>query len=510
MLDGTGADAVRADIGMKDGKIADVGNLTAAEAAAAIDAGGLVVCPGFIDAHSHSDTYLLLEPSSPSKLYQGITTEIVGNCGTSAAPRAGNATLPSDWQDLPYPGEWRTVAEYRSLLEKVRPAVNVVLMIGHNTLRRAVAATEDRALTPDELRDTSSLLDQALDEGGRGFSTGLIYAPGMFAPRNEITHFAGIAARRHGVYTSHMRSEGARLLEAIDETIEVGRSTGIRVEISHLKTSGEGNWRLLDATLERIHAALASGISVAADRYPYTAGSTDLDVVLPAWAHSGGREALLKRLRTAADIARMRDEMIRSRPDERAWQGVTIASTSHPDNLRFRGRPLLETAAALRMAPVDAILHLIATDELRTSAFFFGMSEQNMFRILAEPWVMLGTDASLRSTAGILSKDFPHPRAFGSFPKFLRWAIDGRTVPLPEAVRKMTSLPAGHFGLANRGRIAPGMHADVVVFDPATVRDRADYSTPHAYSEGIRHVIVNGILTISNGNLTGNRAGRMI
>ncbi len=510
VADGTGAPLRQADIGIAGGVIVDEGDLSRAPARRVIEAGGRLVCPGFIDSHSHSDSYLLLEPSAPSKIFQGVTTEVVGNCGASAAPLLGSAArLPSDWESKSYPGRWSTMAEYRALLESVRPAVNVVMLAGHGKLRAAVMGYEGRPATPDEVRRMEHLLDRAMEEGAAGLSTGLIYAPGMYAEPGEITALAAVAARRQGIYTTHMRSEGARLLEALDETLAVARASGVRVSVSHLKTSGRANWGLLDAALEKLNAARAEGISVAADRYPYIASNTDLDVILPSWAAEGGREAVLARLRNPLTRARLRAELLESRP-ETYWGTIVIGSTAHPDHAGLQGRPLEEAAEILGLEPVDAALRLIDRDDLRTGAFFFGMSEPNMWRILAEPWVMIGSDASIRSPTGVLSQDYPHPRAYGTFPLFLRAALDGKTVPLVEAVRKMTSLPAAHFRLGNRGVLRRGAAADVVVVDPARVRDAATFAAPHALAEGIDLVVVNGVITLEGGSFSGNRAGRIL
>ena len=509
VVDGTGAPPVLCDVGIRGDQIEDVGELSSCPAGIRIDAAGACVCPGFIDTHSHSDAYLLIEPSAPSKIHQGITTEVVGNCGASAAPLTGDYHMPSDWRDKSYPGTWSSVADYRALLEKVQPAPNVVLLIGHNTLRVGVAGYENRKVTDEELRQMIRLLERSLDEGGRGLSTGLIYPPGMFAPADEILRLATVAARHGGIYTSHMRNEGGRVIEAIQEAVAIGREAGIRVQISHLKTSGRGNWNLIDHVLGTVRKAREDGVDAAADRYPYVFSSTDLDVVFPGWAQEGGPQAILKRLRNPADRARLRDDTRRSRPDE-AWATIIIGSTRHPDNTRFRGLALTEVARQLGVESVEAVLHLVETDEVGTGAFFGGMSEDNLMKILAEPYVMIGTDASLRSPEGPLSHDYPHPRAYGSVPRFLRMALDGKTVAVAEAVRKMTSLPAGHFRLAGRGVLAKGMKADIVIFDPAGVRDKASYAAPHQLSEGIQHVLVNGVLTLSQGRLTGDRGGRFL
>lgn len=509
VFDGTGSAPKFTDIGLSGDTIQDVGDLAAAEADTTIDAAGKIVCPGFIDVHSHSDAYLLIEPSAHSKLYQGITTEIVGNCGASAAPLVGEYHMPSDWRDKEYPGTWSSVAEYRSLLEDAKPAPNVVLLIGHGTLRVGIVGYENRPVTKSELTSMASLLEQSMEEGGRGLSSGLIYTPAASASKEELVELAKVAERYDGIYTSHMRSEGARLIEAIEETVDIGRQTGIRTEISHLKVSGKANWRLIDDALATIENAQSEGLEVAADRYPYTAAGTDLDVILPAWAAEGGRDCVLARLRDKGERARLREDLLESISDD-YWSGVTIGSTSHPDNHQFQGKPLTEVAAALDMTPVDAALHLIDTDELKTGAFFSGMSEDNMMRILNQSYVMLGSDASLRSPSGPLSKDHPHPRAYGSFPRFLRMALDGRSVPIEEAIRKMTSLPAAHFRLADRGVLAVGKKADIIVVDPDAVRDNATYGCPHKLATGIEHVVVNGVSTLTEGKLTGNRSGMVL
>lgn len=509
IFDGRGGSPFVADVGVLGDRIEAVGDLGGAEADQIIDAVGRWVCPGFVDAHSHSDTYLLIEPSAAGKLYQGVTTEIVGNCGASAAPRMGAYQMPSDWREKHYPGTWSSVAEYRALFEQVRPAVNVRMLIGHNTLRAGVMGYVARQATADEVRAMAELLERAMDEGGAGLSTGLIYAPGMFAARAEIVALARVAGERGGVYATHMRSEGSRLLEAIEEALDIGARGNVPVQISHLKTSGRKNWHLLDAALAKIRVARDAGLDVTADRYPYTAASTDLDVILPEWASGGGREEVLRRLRDPEIRWTIRNEMLESR-DASYWEYVMIATTHRPENARFRGRRLTEIAKELGIEPVDAALHFMDTDELHTTAVFFGMSEQNMWRILAEPYVMIGSDASVRAPTGPLSHDHPHPRTYGTFPRFLRSSMDGKTVAPEEAIRKMTSLPAQRFGLRDRGVLSTGMKADLIVLNPATLRDKATYEQPHQLAEGVEAVLVNGTATLAQGSPTGKRAGRFL
>lgn len=504
--DGLGGAPCRADVAINGDRIAALGDLAGAGARTVIAATGQVVCPGFIDVHSHSDTYILIEPTAPSKIFQGVTTEVVGNCGASTAPRQGAYKMPSDWREKQYPGTWSSVAEYRALLDQVRPALNIALLIGHNSLRAGTIGYDARPATADEVRAMCDLLDRALDEGGAGLSTGLIYTPGLYSKPEEVQALAAVAARHGKIYTSHMRSEGDQLLEALDETLAIGRDTGIHVQVSHLKTSGRRNWKKLEAALEKIRTAQAAGIRVAADRYPYTASCTDLDVILPDWAAGGGRDAVLARLRDTPTRRKLRDALV----NDTDWGTIMVGSLSRPDLAHFRGQRLPEIAAALGMEPVDAALYLLDVDELRPSAIFFGMCEENLWRILAEPWLMIGSDASIRALTGPLAVDFPHPRAFGTFPKLLRAALDGQTVPLPEMIRKMTSLAADQFQLQHRGRLAPGAYADVVVFDPLTIRDRATFADPRQYAEGITHVIVNGRPVLHDGAFTDHRNGRFL
>jgi N-acyl-D-amino-acid deacylase len=509
VLDGTGAEAIQADIGIRGDTITEIGNLSQADAGQTVDASGKTVCPGFIDAHSHSDAYLLIEPRASSKVFQGITTEVCGNCGASVAPRTGDAKLPSDWQNKPFPGRWETVSEYRNLFDQVRPAVNEALLIGHNTLHRGVCGYEPRGATPGELKTMCRNLEQALDEGGCGMSTGLIYPPASAVPPEEIIALAEVVAKRGGIYTSHMRSEGARLLEAIDETLDIGRRTGVRVQVSHLKASGKANWHKLDAALEKIEAARAEGIQVAADRYPYTAAQTDLDIILPDWALYDGKDAVLDRLKNSKVRNKIRAEILEER-GEFGFSTVMIGSTEHPDLKNLKGLKLADAAKQLGMEPVDALLHIGEKDELRTGGIFFGMNGENMWKVIRQPWVMIGCDASLRAPDGILSNDHPHPRAYGSFTRLLRASLDGQTVRLPEMIRKMTSLAARQFALKGRGEIRKGNYADIAVFSPDSVRENTTYGNPHRLSDGIDALVVNGTLTIQNKKLTGRCNGRFL
>jgi N-acyl-D-amino-acid deacylase len=399
------------------------------------------------------------------------------------------------------------VAEYRELLAQVRPAVNVVLFIGHNTIRKAVMGYEPRTATADEVAAMGRHLDQALEEGGSGLSTGLIYQPGKYAAPDEVLALARVASRRGARYATHMRSEGDQLIESVDEVLGLAQAAGIHVQISHLKTSGAANWGKLEAVIERVERARAAGLGVHADRYPYLAGGTDLDVVLPDWASAGGRDAILRNLADPATRSRVTAELDTLHRD---WSGVMVGGARHPAVAAFTGRTVPEVAAALTCSAGAAVAWMIATDETRTEAFFFGMSEPNLRRIYAQPWVMVGSDASVRAPTGPLADSHPHPRAYGAFPRFLRLAQDELRMPLPEAIRRCTSLPADAFGLAGRGRLAVGACADIVVFEPAAMRDHATYAQPHQYATGVRQVVVNGRLSYDRGRFTGDRAGGLV
>jgi len=530
IYDGSYNVAIHCDIGIYEGFITILGDLSLVNSAKTIDATGLTVCPGFIDTHSHSDTYLLLEPSAASKVYQGITTEICGNCGASAAPLNGDYKMPSDWLDKDYsalgrarslrtngvrsfgpsepktarrsvPTPWRTVSEYRKLYEEVRPAINVALLVGHNTLHAGICGYEPRAATPNEMKEMFQTLETALDEGAIGLSSGLAYPPGSAVPREEIIELCKVVAKKGGLYTTHMRSESNALLEAIDESLDIAERSGARLQISHLKASGSDNWNKIDTAFAKIREA-QQNMDIGSDRYPYTAGCTDLDIVLPLWATYGGRDAILERLRDSNVRNKIRNELM-DKPAAH-WDNVMIGSTKFK---AYRGKHLIEAADDLKLHPVDALLYLIDEDDLKTGGIFFSMSEDNLWRVLAEPYVSIGSDGSMRAPWGPLSHDHPHPRAYGSHTKFLRAALDGKTVPLPEAIYKMTGLPAEQFNLKNRGFIKEGHSADILIFDPDQIRENTTYGKPHQLSSGMVHVFVNGVQCLENGKHTENHGG---
>ena len=520
IVDGTGKPAYQGDVLVDGDRIREVRPSAdhrpkSSPGDEVIDATGLVVSPGFIDAHTHSDAYLVLEPSAPSKVTQGVTTEINGQCGGSAAPRYGEARLSSDWAALL--GErlcWRSLAEYRAVLEAARPAVNTVQFVGHNTLRSSVVGYAARAATADERREMERLLAQALDEGGWGLSTGLIYQPGRYSTPDEVTALARVAAARGGFYATHMRSEGDRILESIDEVLSLVRTTGIRAEISHLKTGGRENWHKIDAVLAKMERAVAAGELLGSDRYPFCAAGTDLDIVLPDWAQEGA---------APAEMARLADPTLRSRivaeidAQPRDWSTVMIGGTWSAESKPYSGRTIAEIlssrpTASKPLTPGELICGILASDGCKTGGFFFTMNERNLERILAEPWIVPGSDASLRAPWGPLGADHPHPRAYSTMPEFYRRLTAGPS-PLAtreEAVARMTRVPAERFGIRSRGVLAKGAFADIAVWSERDFAGRATYTQPHQFAAGVACVIVNGAITWRDGAFSGLRSGRFL
>ena len=536
IIDGQGTLAFVGDVLVEDDRIVEVipagelQNFKTSEPQNLIDASGLIVSPGFIDAHTHSDAYLVIEPDAPSKVTQGITTEINGQCGGSVAPRYGEARLSSDWAAVL--GDrltWRSLAEYREVLAAAKPAVNTVQFIGHNTLRSSVIGYAARAAGDEDLREMSRLLDESLDAGGWGLTTGLIYQPGKYSTPAEVVALAKVAAAKGGYYATHMRSEGDHILEAIDEVIELVKTTGIRAEISHLKTSGRKNWHKIDAVLDKIEGAMSEGLLLGSDRYPYCAAGTDLDVVLPDWAQEGGAPAELARLQ----ISNLRAQIIEEiNALDRDWSTVMIGGTWAEENKRFSGKtvaeilgletldfrpglassvssPLKSSVLSLKSSPGELITSILLADGCKTGAFFFGMSEENLAKIYSRPWIVPGSDASLRAPWGPLGLDHPHPRAYATMPEFYR-RVRALGFSREETVARMTSVIADRFGIRGRGRIKKGAYADLVIWNEAEFKAKATFTDPHQFTGGVKAVMTNGVISYCDGKFTGNRGGRFL
>ena len=536
IIDGQGTLAFVGDVLVEDDRIVEVipaselQNFKTSEPQNLIDASGLIVSPGFIDAHTHSDAYLVIEPDAPSKVTQGITTEINGQCGGSVAPRYGEARLSSDWAAV-LGGRltWRSLAEYREVLAAAKPAVNTVQFIGHNTLRSSVIGYAARAAGDEDLREMSRLLDESLDAGGWGLTTGLIYQPGKYSTPAEVVALAKVAAAKGGYYATHMRSEGDNILEAIDEVIELVKATGIRAEISHLKTSGRKNWHKIDAVLDKIEGAMSEGLLLGSDRYPYCAAGTDLDVVLPDWAQEGGAPAELARLQ----IANLRSQIIAEiNALDRDWSTVMIGGTWAEENKRYSGKtvaeilgletldfrpglassvssPLKSSVLSLKSSPGELITSILLADGCKTGAFFFGMSEENLAKIYSRPWIVPGSDASLRAPWGPLGLDHPHPRAYATMPEFYR-RVRALGFSREETVARMTSVIADRFEIRGRGRIEKGAYADLVIWNEAEFKAKATFTDPHQFTGGVKAVMTNGVIAYCDGKFTGNRGGRFL
>jgi N-acyl-D-amino-acid deacylase len=516
VIDGTGTGARRADVGIVDDAITAVGDLAEEPAGRVVDATGLTVTPGFIDMHSHSDWRLWGNPGAESKIRQGVTTEVVGNCGFSPAPvsDAHRDEMRGFALYLP-PGmdfAWHGMGEYLRGYEERGVALNVAQLIGHGTVRIAAMGFARRPPTAAELAAMERLVDESMAQGAVGLATGLIYAPGSYAATEEIVALARRAGAAGGFYASHIRGEGATLLDAVAEAIRVGREGGLPVQVSHIKAAGRPHWGRVADALGLIDAAGAEGLDVMADVYPYTASSTSLRTLLPDWALEGGIEAMLGRLRDPAARARIRADLTGGSPillRGLSWDDIMVAYA--PSRPECHGRRLAEIAAAWKQDPLDAAMDLIVSEHGKGSMILFQLDEADLRRALVHPRVMIGSDGSALAVEGEMGQGKPHPRSYGTFPRVLgRYARDEGVLTLPEAIRKMTGLPARRLGLADRGVLAPGARADVVAFDPARVGDRATYEEPHRYAAGIEHVLVNGRVVIDRGAHTGARPGRVL
>lgn len=515
ILDGTGGPEWRADLGLVGDTITAIGSIDPGRGSRVLDASGLHVSPGFIDIHSHSDGTIFAYPTAESRAHQGITTEVTGQCGFSAAPLEG---VDADKRRSDLEEEtgatvgWTTVASYFDTLEQIGISVNQAFLLGHGTLRQNVAGLEDRLLTEAELATVVRSVEEGMDLGAFGLSTGLEYTPGTFTPTEEIVTLARVVSRRGGFYASHIRNEESGLLAAVQEAIQIGWEAGLPVQISHLKAAGIPNWPKQRAALNLIEAARRDGVEVMADAYPYTAYSTSLTIFLPPWALEGGWERLGERLNNPADRARIRSEVVSSVAGDPGGFGlIVIASTKTEQNRHVVGMSVEEIAEAWGVEPVDAALRLVSEEEGTVSMIGHGMSPSNVEMVLSHPLVMIGSDGASIAPTGKAAETRPHPRLYGTCPRVLSYYTRDRGIfDLPTAVRKMTGTPADQAGIGDRGRIARGKKADLVVFNAADVKDEATFDDPHQYPTGIEYVVVNGRLVIENGQHTGARPGRVL
>jgi N-acyl-D-amino-acid deacylase len=519
VIDGTGSPWYSGNVGIRDGRVAAVGSLPDATADSTIEANGMVVAPGFIDMLGQSDLSILVNPHLPSKIFQGITTEFTGE-GTSVAP-LNDRIVAADriaYDHLKITPDWRTLAEYFVRLERQGIGINVGHYVGATQVRRVVLGDDDRAPTADEMKRMRELVGQAMREGAVGVSTSLQYPPAPYAKTDELIALATEAARYGGVYATHMRSESDEILPALDEAIRIGREARLPVEIWHLKVAGKQNWGRMPQVVAKIESARRAGVDIAADTYAYTAWFNSLSAMVPPWAHDGGTAKLLARLRDPAARRRMRHDMETPGSwENNAWQEISgpqailIGAVQNPALLPLQGKTLADVARQKKTDGIDALFDLLIEDQAYTNVAVFGMSEPDVVLALRQPWVSINNDSQGTAPDGILGQDHPHPRAYGTFPRIIRkYVREEKRLTLEEAIRKFTSFPAQRMRLGDRGVLKAGMWADVVVFDPAQVRDLATFAQPNQLSEGMRWVLVNGVPVIAEGRATGALPGKVL
>ncbi len=514
ILDGSGKPAFAGDIGISDGRIAALGRLTNLRAKRLIAADGLAVAPGFIDVHSHSEDELLFNPNAESKIRQGVTTEIVGQDGSSVAPL--NAEMQASMNDVYRNAygidvDWTTFHGYFSRLQRQGTAVNVGSMLGQGTLREFVVGREDRPASTAEIRSMKQLVEESLLAGALGVSSGLEYPPGAFASSEELTEICKVMHFSTGIYTTHMRSESDFVLEALEEAIAVARGADISLHISHMKCMGRRNWHKLRQVFSQIEDARRHGLSVTMDRYPYTAYNTSLASLLPVWSRSGSHHEFVARLRDADSSPRIRQETLDKVKMIGSWQAIMITSVSHDKHKHLVGNRISEVTSNNGTDEFEFVRKLLIAEGSGVDICGFAMSERNTNEILKHPLCMVASDASARANTGRLAQSTPHPRTYGTFPRVLaEYVRERKLLDLPEAVRKMTSLPAGRFGLTQRGLLKSGYWADLVMFDPARIADKATFIEPHQYPLGIELVMVNGEIVIEKGEHTGALPGKVL
>ncbi len=508
-----------ADVGMVGDTIAAVGDLREARGRTEIDASGLAVAPGFINMLSWATESLIEDGRSQSDVRQGVTLEVFGE-GWSMGPlnERMKKELVERQGDIKYEIEWTTLGGYLEYLVERGISTNVASFVGATTVRIHEIGYDDRPPTPEELGRMRDLVGQAMEEGALGLGSSLIYAPAFYADTDELIELAGVASAYDGMYISHIRSEGNRLLEAVEELITVARETGIPAEIYHLKAAGQSNWDKLDSVFARVEEARAEGLRITADMYTYTAGATGLDAAMPPWVQEGGHEEWVRRLRDPAIRERVKREM--NMPSDE-WENLYLAAGS-PENLllvgfknerlkALTGRTLAEVAEMRGTSPEETAMDLVIEDDSRVGTVYFIMSKESIAKKVARPWVSFGSDAGSLAPEGAFLKSNPHPRAYGNFARLLgRYVREEGVLSLEEAVRRLTSLPASNLKIKRRGALAPGYYADVVVFDPEEIIDHATFSEPHQYSTGVRGVFVNGVQVLKDGEHTGATPGRVV
>ena len=524
IVDGSGSPWYSGDIGIRGGHIEAIGNLATAPRTKTIDAEGKIVAPGFIDMLGQSELTILVDPRLPSKIYQGITTEITGE-GNSAAP-VNDAMLHSDragYEHYNLTPDWHSFREYFARVEKHGMGINLASYVGATSVRRMVMGDDNVQPTSAQVAQMQALVREAMRDGAVGLSTALQYAPAPYAKTPELIALASEAAKYGGIYATHMRSEGDGVLESIDEAARIGREAHIPVEVWHLKAAGKTNWGRMPQIVERIDKYRAEGVDISANTYAYTAWFNTFSAFIPPWAHDGGDAKLVERLKDPATRARIRKDMVTAGKDsagedwDNEWQeipgpeAIQIAVVQNPELVPLQGKRLSEVATLWKEDPLDALCDLLIKDGAFTEVAVFGMSEPDVLLALKQPWVSIDNDSQGTSPEGLLGKEHPHPRAYGTFPRILRkYVHEENQLSLPDAIRKFSALPAQRMRLTDRGVLKQGMWADVVIFDPATITDKATFEDPNQLSVGMEFVLVNGVPVIEKGKMTGALPGKVL
>jgi N-acyl-D-amino-acid deacylase len=518
IIDGTGSPWYSGDLGIRDGKIAAIGNLTAAPRTRTIDAAGKVVAPGFIDLLGQSELSILVDPRLPSKIFQGITTEITGE-GGSAAP-LNDAIIQTDrpgYDRYHITPDWRTFRQYFARLEKQGMGINLASYVGATQVRRMVLGDDNKQPTPDQLEQMKALVREAMRDGAVGVSTALQYTPAPYAKTEELIALAAEGGKFGGIYSTHMRDESNSVLEAIDEALRIGREADVPVEIWHIKVAGKNNWGRMPEVVAKINAARAAGADVTADTYAYTAWFNSFSAFVPPWAHDGGAAKMVERLKDPATRERIRKDLLAPSKDwDNEWQeipgpdAIMIGVVENSKMLPLQGKRLSEIAKLWNKDPMNALFDFLIEDP-DAGVAVFGMSQPDVTLALQQLWVAIDNDSSGTSPEGILGQEHPHPRAYGTFPRILRkYVREDKALTLEDAIRKFSALPAQRLRLIDRGVLKAGMWADVVIFDPATVRDVATFDNPNQLSEGMDYVLVNGTLVIDKGKMTAALPGKVL
>ncbi len=519
VYDGNGRPPAKTDVGIKGDKVVRVGNLQNTRAATVIDARGMAVAPGFINMLSWATESIIVDGRSLGELKQGVTTQIFGE-GWSMGPLSEEMKrqVKADQGDIKFDIEWTTLADYLNYLERKGVSQNVASYVGATTIRIYVLGEKDVQPTAEQMQQMRDLVEREMRAGALGIGSSLIYAPAFYAKTEELIELCKVAVKYKGKYISHMRSEGNRLLEAVDELIRIAREARIAAEIYHLKAAGKDNWKKMDEVIKRVEAARRSGLKITADMYNYPAGATGLEASLPPWALDGGYQKLFERIRAPQTRAKILAEM---RTPTDTWESLYQAAGS-PDKLilvgfkndklkPLTGKTLAEVARMRGTDPENTILDLMVEDQSRVGTVYFLMDEENIKKQIRLPWVSFGSDAESAAPEGVFLKSNPHPRAYGNFARLIgKYVRDEKVISLPEAIRRLTSLPAGNLGLDRRGLLKAGYFADVVIFDPKTIADRATFENPHQFAVGVRDVFVNGVQMLKNGEHTGKFSGRAL